>query len=73
MKLKRPRERNARMPLRCPACGNDHLKVLETRSRSTRIWRVRQCLHCKKRFRTREEFHEMKPSEKSDTTSSVQN
>lgn len=40
--------------MRCPHCGSDNHRVIDTRDRKETIRRRRQCLNCHKRFTTYE-------------------
>ncbi len=40
--------------MKCPFCGKDHNKVIDTRESEETIRRRRECLNCKRRFTTYE-------------------
>lgn len=40
--------------MRCPECGSEDDKVLNTKDQETRIWRRRECQDCGARWTTHE-------------------
>lgn len=44
-----------KLGLACPRCGCQHLPVIYTRRKPGYILRLRECRHCGRRVRTREQ------------------
>ena len=40
--------------IKCPACGHQRSRVVDTRAQGARIYRRRECLHCGHRYTTYE-------------------
>lgn len=54
--------------LLCPVCGGCRLKITKTEKRTIRVWRTRTCLDCRANLKTREEFHNLRPVDVSEST-----
>ena len=40
--------------MKCPVCGNEHLKIIDSRAKANGIQRRRECQDCLTRFNTYE-------------------
>ena len=44
--------------MKCPKCGSENIKIIDSRSADTLVYRIRKCLDCEYRFGTKESIVE---------------